>query len=622
VIRLNVQTLAIGAALVCEILGLISILFSADVEKSLLSIFVALGAGLWVMRVRIPNSFLRILVVAVVLGSIFTAIFSDNAIAITISRGIVLVHVLLWLAKDFPVFRFWRLGIGFVEVVLAAILTPETHMFFFIFFFTVSAALALSFGFLENRLQLHRPRELLRPISLKFFTGVLGASVLIFLSSLIIFPILPRSNWGGGANRWVDSGYAERVSFQGGTLLWAQGASRPMAWIFRNEESNWNEIIPFGLLRGKTLDSFNGVEWQPGSKEVRKNIQIEQKSISFQIVREPIKTDILPVPYGAQSVKIGKSSVGSLQSGEWLASRWVDKRVSYEVTLGAPLEFFSVPRKLHLNTGMDTNKHSGFYSLVKQLSKNASSDNAKIQAVVKYLRGFEYSLDPVPGIDSQKEHPIELFLLKSKKGHCEFFATAGATLLRAMGVPTRLVVGFRVNPGNGNVLKVTSQDAHAWIEVYTPKTGWFPLDLSPALPKTAPSWYSDFTDTYDLVNAYWHQYILGYEFDFREVLRTHAFNGFILFSLFLAIRFAFSLKGRRKKVGREKVEQIYRKWEKKKNFTRFITSRSGMLLHDQYLEYRFSSKIPEDHQLKDLHHQFQEEYHRFSSTPDAGEQKI
>jgi hypothetical protein len=614
-IRLNVQLLAVGAAFFCEILGLFSILFSVDVEKALLAIFVAIGGSLSILRFRIPNSYLRILVVTVVLGSIFSSIFSANALAITISRGIVLVHILLWLAKDFTPFRFWRLGIGFVEVVLAAILTPETHMFFFIFFFTVSAALALSFGFLENRLLQHRPREILRPISLKFFSGVVGASVFIFLSSLLIFPILPRSNWGVGTNRWVDSGYAERVSFQGGTLLWAQGSPRPMAWIFRSENSNWNEILPFGLLRGKTLDSFDGVDWQPGSKEVSVEAKPDSKGPSFQIVREPIKTDILPVPYGTQRVKIGKSTVGSLQSGEWLASRWVEKRVSYEVSLGAPLEFFSSPRKLHLQSSMDLKKNPAFFSLVNQLSRNARSENDKIQAVVKHLRGFEYSLDPVLGIDSQAEHPIEVFLFKSKKGHCEFFATAGATLLRAMGVPTRLVVGFRVNPGNGNVLKVTSQDAHAWIEVYTQKTGWFPLDLSPALPRGNPSWYSDFTHSYDLVNAYWHQYILGYEFDFREVLRTHGVNSFILFFLLAAIRFVLLRKKRGRKVGREKVEKIWNQWEKSKNFHPFIQSPVGLQLKNRYLEYRFSSKIPEDLQLKNLNHQFQEEYHRFSLMP-------
>ena len=81
---------------------------------------------------------------------------------------------------------------------------------------------------------------------------------------------------------------------------------------------------------------------------------------------------------------------------------------------------------------------------------------------------------------------VENFLFVQKKGYCEHYATAGAILFRAMGVPARYVSGYRVSAsdfvdnGDGTyTAKVPDMDAHAWTEVYDLSTGWIVADLTP-----------------------------------------------------------------------------------------------------------------------------------------------
>jgi hypothetical protein len=621
VIRFNVQTLAAATAFLCEILGLLSLLFSADVEKGLLSILVGVGLVISLLRLRLSNQFLRLLMVLVVVGSAAFALKSHLPVAIPISRGLVFAHVMLWLAKDFANFRYWRLGIGFVEVVLAAILTPETHMFFFIFFFTVAAALSLSFGFLENRLRKHQPRELLRPISPKLVMGVLFASLCIFLTSLVIFPILPRSNWEGNNNQWTEAGYTENVGFLSGTLRWARGTPRPMVWLFKEDQQNWQSLVPFGLLRGRILEQFNGVDWLPGTNEMGSPKESIRSGSTLRAQRESMDSEVLLVPYGAVSVSIGGLGVTSLKSGEWPAHRWRNKRISYDVQLGGKFEFFSPPKKANLQVGIEEQRYPDFWKLVRQLSRGKRSDNEKIQAVRAYLKDFSYSLEAVPGVNSQKRHPIEIFLLEQKKGHCELFATGAALLLRAMNVPTRLVVGFRTSSRNGNILKVTNQDAHAWLEVYSEKTGWFPLDLTPSLPPAEQHWFSELGNIYDWVNVYWNQYILGYEFDSRELfiqarnLGSWALLGFLVLA---ALRFVLR---KRPVAPRASVQKLRRRWERKKLFQQFVATEVGQKVFADYKRARFSREEPDQSQLINLDRRFQEEYRRYELVQVNGDGK-
>ncbi len=103
------------------------------------------------------------------------------------------------------------------------------------------------------------------------------------------------------------------------------------------------------------------------------------------------------------------------------------------------------------------------------------------QAVLEHFRRetFVYTLAP-PLLG---EDPVDEFLFETRRGFCEHYASAFATLMRAAGVPARVVIGYQggeINP-TGNYLIVRQMDAHAWVEVWLEDRGWVRVDPAAAI---------------------------------------------------------------------------------------------------------------------------------------------
>src|SRR5262249_9448657 len=98
-----------------------------------------------------------------------------------------------------------------------------------------------------------------------------------------------------------------------------------------------------------------------------------------------------------------------------------------------------------------------------------------------FLTKFTYSTWQRPSRHmNHDETPLSRFLLISRSGHCEYFATAGVLLLRQAGVPARYAVGFAVHEGSGNKYVVRQRDAHAWCLVWQKNKGlWQDYDGTP-----------------------------------------------------------------------------------------------------------------------------------------------
>jgi transglutaminase-like putative cysteine protease len=123
-------------------------------------------------------------------------------------------------------------------------------------------------------------------------------------------------------------------------------------------------------------------------------------------------------------------------------------------------------------------------NLALKIVADAGATNPYDQAtaIQDYLREkYAYTLnvpDKPAGMD-----PLQFFLFRSKKGYCEYFASAMGDMLRSLGIPTRLVNGF--GPGSYEAAVqayvVRGQDAHTWVEVYFPRYGWIPFEPTPDL---------------------------------------------------------------------------------------------------------------------------------------------
>ncbi|HZI86105.1 MAG TPA: transglutaminase domain-containing protein, partial [Pyrinomonadaceae bacterium] len=122
------------------------------------------------------------------------------------------------------------------------------------------------------------------------------------------------------------------------------------------------------------------------------------------------------------------------------------------------------------------------------------------------------------------------FLFNVQTGHCEYFSTAMAVMLRTRGVPARVVNGFL--PGEYNeaadAYTVRQSDAHSWVEVYFPDTNsWVTFDPTPPAGRGVPTrsgvtaWLSKYAEALEL---YWFQYVVGYDKQEQRSLATSLHN--------------------------------------------------------------------------------------------------
>lgn len=121
-------------------------------------------------------------------------------------------------------------------------------------------------------------------------------------------------------------------------------------------------------------------------------------------------------------------------------------------------------------------------ALAREVTAGAPDAAARAMALERHLRTqYAYSFDTVR---SQGVTPLDWFLFEHRRGHCEFFASALAVMLRSVGVHTRLATGFSLgekNPFTG-YYEVRRLDAHAWVEAWIPGRGWLLLEPTPFYP--------------------------------------------------------------------------------------------------------------------------------------------
>jgi transglutaminase-like putative cysteine protease len=119
-------------------------------------------------------------------------------------------------------------------------------------------------------------------------------------------------------------------------------------------------------------------------------------------------------------------------------------------------------------------------ALAHTLASGAATPQARVARTLAHLdRTCRYSLEPGSFVTAD---PLAEFLFQKQSGYCEYFATAAAVLLRLQGLPTRYVKGFNASATarDGDHDLIRESDAHAWIDVYVPGTGWVETDPTPA----------------------------------------------------------------------------------------------------------------------------------------------
>ena len=110
--------------------------------------------------------------------------------------------------------------------------------------------------------------------------------------------------------------------------------------------------------------------------------------------------------------------------------------------------------------------------MAKQITASVDNNYDKAAAIERYLRtNFGYTLQLPRTVPHD---PVANFLFDRKQGHCEYFASSMAIMLRTLGIPSRVVNGFRTGEFNDLTSQylVRASNAHSWVEAYFPGYGW------------------------------------------------------------------------------------------------------------------------------------------------------
>jgi protein-glutamine gamma-glutamyltransferase len=159
--------------------------------------------------------------------------------------------------------------------------------------------------------------------------------------------------------------------------------------------------------------------------------------------------------------------------------------------------------------------------LARYMAGPAATDEEKALALQSHLRhdyGYTLQLLASPVAD-----PLANFLFVRKKGHCEYFASAMAVMLRTLGIPSRVVTGFlggEFNPITGWQV-VRASDAHSWVEAWIPGNGWTRFDPTPADPRaSAGGLFNRISLLADAADQFWQDWVLSYDLERQVVLAS------------------------------------------------------------------------------------------------------
>ena len=160
--------------------------------------------------------------------------------------------------------------------------------------------------------------------------------------------------------------------------------------------------------------------------------------------------------------------------------------------------------------------------LAQQITGSETSPYLRALAIERYLSThYDYTLQ----LPSQPPaDPIADFLFHRRRGHCEYFASSMAILLRTVGIPSRIITGFRgaqFNQLNANYI-VRASDAHSWVEAYIPGAGWTTFDPTPAGDAAAATLWTRYQLYLDAAREFWREWIVNYDAGHQQALSLAA----------------------------------------------------------------------------------------------------
>ena len=454
--------------------------------------------------------------------------------------------------------------LAFLMVLAAAVLTVDSA--FLLFFAAFMLMAVATFVLMEMRrsgraanIQARHssdPQEH-RHLAFSLVRATPALMLSILTGAVAVFFLLPRMSAGylGAYSFGTDlsTGFSDRVQ------LGQIGRIQQSNAVVMHIQIDGDPVGRYDLhWRGVALSEFDGHTWSnPHTQFVLQReggsfaipsfgtkpsgapvllagpTRIPEKLIHYRVLMEPIGTNVFflaPWPrtvsgnYRTLAIDAG-SAVYDLDNQRAIGRYEADSEIATASapqlrTAGQNYPPQVAPSHLHLPP-LDPR----IPKLAAQIAGSAPTNYDKAATLENYLKShYGYTLQ-LPS--TAPNDPLANFLFERKQGHCEYFASSMAVMLRTLGIPSRVVNGFRSDEFNdvtGNYV-VRAKDAHAWVEAYFPGYGWQTFDPTPAGNGGTPQGWDRAMLYLDAAASFWREWVISYDSSHQLELGHVALTG-------------------------------------------------------------------------------------------------
>lgn len=425
------------------------------------------------------------------------------------------------------------------DVVVAAVLCYFLALTSFFYSQTVftAALTALTIFLLTTALAgvnaAHRPlRKHLQTAGMLLVQGV-PLMVILFL----LFPRVQGPLWGMPEDAFSGrTGLSDSMT-PGNISMLSQSDAIAFRAQFRGEAPERRALY----WRGPVFWRFDGRTWTAGDVRVAERYEIQAigDPVDYTVTLEPHNRSWLFALEMAARLPENATATGDYQL---LARAPVRTRMRYDASSYPRFRAIggASPQELEAALQLPKGFNPRTLALARAWRDSTTSDVELLAKAIDHFKRGNYVYTLMPPLAG--EHSVDEFLFDSRRGFCEHFSSAFAMLMRAAGVPTRIVTGYQggeINPVD-NYLIVRQADAHAWAEVWLQGQGWLRVDptaaavperveagLAAAMPIGEPlpfvaradlSWLRTLRFNLDALTNSWNQWVLGYDPDRQRQL--------------------------------------------------------------------------------------------------------
>ena len=424
--------------------------------------------------------------------------------------------------------------------------TLLSNFFFSQSLLTAAAMLVGLLGLLTALVNAHMPvgrPPLLEAARTAGWMALLGAPIMAVL--FVLFPrVAPL--WGLPSDALVGrSGLSERMEV--GTIA-ELALDDSIAFRVRFAGRPPSQAMLY--FRGPVLSRFDGRRWEPADTpmnvppRLEAALQVQGEAVDYEVTLEPSQRPWLMVLEATpERPRLPGVSMAMTPDLQWVADHPLTELARYRARSypqfrhGPTRMTAALSEMAQLPAGSNPRTRSLASELREQVrSTGASGSNSQalVDAALQRLRtgGYTYTLEP--GIYGT--HTADEFWFDRKAGFCEHIASSFVVLMRALGIPARVVTGYQGGTLNGldGYWTVRQSDAHAWAEVWFADRGWVRVDPTTAVapgrtgdlrlapPRNAvaqvlatvsPQINLGLRAVWDAVNNRWNQWVLNYTQD-------------------------------------------------------------------------------------------------------------